>query len=217
MRRAQNYTAESFSNGRLGGKKRKRQQDHPSCQVCRDRKVACDRRRPCDNCTALKCPEDCVYDEPGDERVNTTEANEHSSNDMAAAVTKISSIDGRIARLENAVERIAAKVDSRSGAENSNSSKSYATSHPARGHNYAISASNPYADFILDRKKSNDGSFYIGNHNWNKAFSSNVGNTFRNDITVRIKPYDLLDEILLLFEPSLRKPIVKPSGLSCSL
>ena len=174
MRRAQNYTAESFSNGRLASKKRKRQQDHPSCRVCRDRKVACDRRHPCENCITLRCPENCIYDQPMNDRRNTSEAIEPSQDELVAALSKVSSVDSRIARLEDAVERIAARVDSSNTISNSIVTRNHATPYGDRECFHDDSSANPHASFVIDRRKNQDGWFYIGKHNWNKPFSSNV-------------------------------------------
>lgn len=82
-----NLTADTVESGpqRGAGRKRPRHREAISCWQCRNRKIRCDRKLPCQQCQTRGVPLDCCYNLSLDPLAFRTQTSETSRNDIQSA------------------------------------------------------------------------------------------------------------------------------------
>ena len=123
MFKSKDMTQASFEAPDTSRKKRKRNRDTLSCISCRDRKVACNRERPCSNCIRYKRADTCAY------LSDQTRGSSSGPQDGLSATTSPEdratfSLDLRLAHIETAVNSIS---EARAGGKAINGNGSTAT------------------------------------------------------------------------------------------
>lgn len=121
MQRVTHFTPETFAaTKQVAGQKRKRQRQALSCFPCRERKVGCDRQKPCSNCFKQGAINKCTYESlnagnPNASRSLSTQQREtpstHHDGEQARAAKKAdSNVEDRMARLEHVIEELSSKL-----------------------------------------------------------------------------------------------------------
>lgn len=177
-RRVQNLTPETYSA--IKGKKRKRSRPPLSCQPCRLSKIACDRKKPCSNCSRQAKPGKCVYmdTEAGDGDVVTNTSRPASSERTSTSgrgngriVPPFAAINGNsTGRIEKVVE----SLDSTSNSVHttppvistaSQEPKNATPSARSKGGLVPAARVNPHSEGALVTKSPGT-IYYIGRNGW---------------------------------------------------
>lgn len=178
----QHFTPDLYAaTSQLAGQKRKRQRMTLSCLSCRERKIGCDRNKPCSNCSKQGTVDDCTYDRPLDgnaiESQSTTQVEPSNilQNSQEPLATDREAFDtaNRISKLERVVEALSSKVGDCNATSSSVDSAHDASPKPIQS--VAIvepedskTPSNPHLEGIWAIKKS-DIIHYIGRTGWTTA------------------------------------------------
>lgn len=165
MEQAQVRTSEDFANQQQS-QKRKRRRDYLSCQLCRVRKVACDRQRPCMTCLVRKCADECVYDETREPSATITQ--EQNASDPGIVRVQTESTEERLARLESKLRVLA---DNRARPDHKNRTargRSNTSSMPRFSHQ------DDYKRPTFVERTGRDATFCLAQHSWTFPCSQDV-------------------------------------------
>ncbi|KAG9502557.1 hypothetical protein J7337_005387 [Fusarium musae] len=139
-----------------------------SCVTCRRRKIRCDRKDPCNNCTKSKI--DCHFPVTG--RIP------RRTRDAKTPAQKQSELLSRLRRLESVVTELAAQVEDENGAkamgqitvDKEPTESSWATSSSSLDHQTS-EFDEDFGRLVVDK----DGTLHVGNRFWT-VFCSEVDN-----------------------------------------
>jgi hypothetical protein len=147
-----------------------------SCVICRRRKIRCDRKDPCSNCT--KSNIDCHFPVTG--RIP------RRSRDPSASKTpaqKQSELLGRLRRLESVVTELAAQVEDENGAKIDSHVMGGITVDAAATESSGATSSQAGTEYDEDFGRlvvDKDGGLHVGNRFWS-VFCGEVSISIRRD------------------------------------
>lgn len=94
-----------------------------ACDICRRKKIKCDGSYPCENCTQSRKPKVCLYSERLTKRQSKVQKTSHKNHGKSnpreetvlpkqgSSIHFTSSMDSRMAKLENVIERLTETVE----------------------------------------------------------------------------------------------------------
>lgn len=121
MQRVTHFTPETFAaTKQVAGQKRKRQRQALSCFPCRERKVGCDRQKPCSNCSKQGAINKCTYEasdtvnldasrSPSTQQLESLSTH-HDGEQVRAAKKAATNVEDRMTRLEHVIEGLSSKL-----------------------------------------------------------------------------------------------------------
>lgn len=116
---SKNHSPGTDTDSKDGARKRIKK----ACDICRRKKIKCDGSYPCENCTQSRKPKVCLYSERLTKRQSKVQKTSHKNHGKSnpreetvlpkqgSSIHFTSSMDSRMAKLENVIERLTETVE----------------------------------------------------------------------------------------------------------